>query len=228
MRLVVSDHTSFPEYDAFEQRISTYSNNAYFESLCSDDQSTDWLLDFVDTHCPERMGQESCTLSAKAKETCDTSCDAINYDGATTYDLMMCCPSWDLCNEGKLVSCPYHRCRVEILEELLRWAGPTKIVAQGVIILSGVMLFLVLLLICFNPRDEIEVELLKTGVMSVEDVMAIRKLKENANVVTKRDAKIDVERLDDLKNEQNKGMFGGFYSRNSRKRLTRISPTNID
>jgi len=33
------------------------------------------------------------------------------------------------------------------------------------------------LLICYNPRDDLEVELLKTGVMTEEDVNTIRKLK---------------------------------------------------
>ncbi len=33
------------------------------------------------------------------------------------------------------------------------------------------------MLVCYNPRDEIEVELLKTGVMTDEDIETIRRLK---------------------------------------------------
>lgn len=36
-------------------------------------------------------------------------------------------------------------------------------------------------MICYNPRDDIEIELLKTGVMTEEDVETIRKLKSQRN-----------------------------------------------
>ncbi|KAL7536870.1 hypothetical protein ACHAXR_007452, partial [Thalassiosira sp. AJA248-18] len=186
-----------------------YFNDAYWESICSNDPSTTWLLNFVEKQCPESMGKEHCSLPEEKKENCDTSCPASEY--------FKCCPSEDLCNDGNKASCPYHRCRVEILEELHVWAAPTKVAAQFVCVLSVIMLVLSCLLICFNPRDEIEMELLKTGVMTTEDVEAIRRLKESANVVTKRGS-IDVERLDTLKEEQKKSKF--------RKRTSRVSPTN--
>ena len=85
------------------------------------------------------------------------------------------------------------------------------------------MLVLSCLLICFNPRDEIEEELFKTGVMTTEDVEAIRRLKESANVATNRKATIDAESLEALKAEQKKGKFGHY----SRKRSNRVSPTNL-
>ena len=116
MSLVIADAVAYPDYDTFEFSVSTYFNNAYFDSLCSNDPSSSWLLNFVDEKCPERMSQEFCALSERKKKTCDTFCPE-------TYDLMMCCPSEELCNDGAKVSCPYHRCRVEILEELHLWAA---------------------------------------------------------------------------------------------------------
>ena len=119
LRLVLEDHASFPEYDGFERRVSKYFNNGYFDSLCSNDPSTKWLLNWIDKSCPERMTQDYCALSDTQKETCNTSCPAIrNINEATPFDLMMCCPSEELCKDDKKDSCPYHRCRVEILEEL--------------------------------------------------------------------------------------------------------------
>ena len=39
------------------------------------------------------------------------------------------------------------------------------------------MIIFTILLICYNPRDDIEVELLKTGVMTEEDVQSLRALR---------------------------------------------------
>lgn len=221
MKLVISNHTFYP-YDAFERRISTYFNNAYFDSLCSDDPSTKVLLSFVDLRCPERMGQKYCTLPEKKKMLCDTSCPAAKGNSNFT-DLMICCPSEESCKGGNDASCPYHRCRVGIMQELHRWAAPTIVAARFVIALMVLILILSCLLICYNPRDEIEVELLKTGVMSAEDVEAIRRLKESNNVVMKRGSKIDAESLETLKEVQKKKQFGTFHRKG---RVDRVSPTS--
>lgn len=79
------------------------------------------------------------------------------------------------------------------------------------------MLVLSCLLICFNPRDDIEIELLKSGVMSEEDIEAIRRLKESKNVNTERGSTISFQSIDTFKSETKRGVF-------SRKRLNRISP----
>ncbi|KAL7549974.1 hypothetical protein ACHAWF_013229 [Thalassiosira exigua] len=226
MNLVILDHTNYPEYDAFERRVSKYFNKSYFQSLCSNDPSTTWLLDFVNERCPGRMGQEFCTLSEVAKKTCDTTCPLLKDGEVTPSAVSACCPSETLCNDGILASCPYHRCRVEILEELHAWAAPTKVASQFVIALSLVMIVLSCLLICFNPRDEIEVELLKTGVMTQDDVEAIRRLKESANVTTRRGTQITVDQLDAIKESQKtkkSSKFGTF----AKKRRSRVSPTSI-
>jgi hypothetical protein len=67
------------------------------------------------------------------------------------------------------------------------------------------------------------VELLKTGVMSAEDVEAIRRLKESNNVVMKRGSKIDAESLETLKEVQKKKQFGTFHRKG---RADRVSPTS--
>jgi hypothetical protein len=223
MKLVISNPASYP-YDAFERRISGYFNNAYFDSLCSDDTSTKALLDFVDLRCPVTMGRTYCALPESKKWNCDTSCRAAKGSvSPTVSDLMRCCPSEELCKDEDDVSCPYHRCRVGIMQELHRWAAPTIAAARFIIALMALILILSCLLICYNPRDEIEVELLKTGVMSVEDVEAIRRLRQSNNVVMKRGSKIDAESLETLKEMQKENKAKGF---STRRRMDRVSPTN--
>ena len=94
--------------------------------------------------------------------------------------------------------------------------SPTKAVAQFVCSLAMVMLVLSCLLICYNPRDGIEVELLKTGVMSEEDIDAIRRLKDSKHVATNRGMSISLDSIDAAK-QNKRDIF-------SRKRLARISP----
>lgn len=111
-QLVIKDPQTYAEYDGFEQRLDKYANRAYFQSLCSNDP---WVLNFVDQNCPESMSREHCALTMSEKDACDTSCiDA---------DLSTCCPSEIPCMEGNKLACPYHKCRVEILEELFVWLG---------------------------------------------------------------------------------------------------------
>lgn len=76
------------------------------------------------------------------------------------------------------------------------------------------MLVLSCLLICFNSRDEIEIELLKSGVMSEDDIEAIRRLKESNHVQINRGS-ISLDSIDSMK----RGIF-------TKKRMNRISPTS--
>lgn len=224
LRLVAADQQSYNEYDSFERRTSTLFNNAFFESLCSDedDKSTTWLLDFVDKSCPLDMNMSSCALSSSNKKKCDTSCSALNgMTDITSLDIKQCCPSEELCSKGIRAACPYDRCRAGVSRELLYWAHHTKIATQFVCSLAGFLLILSCLLICFNPRDEIEQELLKTGVMTEEDVEAIQSLKATHNAKSKRRGGISVEELDTLKGGQN-SLFGMSRKRNS----ARVSPAN--
>jgi hypothetical protein len=123
MELVISNQTAY-QYDGFERRLNQYFNEAYFDSLCEEDASAMWLFNFVDSKCPERMSREYCLMSETRKKTCDTSCSLVTDDNAfADFNLERCCPSEDLCNDGHIVSCPYHRCRIAILEELYFWTG---------------------------------------------------------------------------------------------------------
>ena len=103
--------------------------------------------------------------------------------------------------------------------------SPSKVVAQFVCALSSILLVLTGLLICYNPRDEIEVELLKSGVMTTDDVEAIRRLKEETLVNTRRGT-ISLDRLDALHAEQKKSRDKSGFGIASRKRMTRVSPTS--
>lgn len=47
--------------------------------------------------------------------------------------------------------------------------------------LTLTMVIFTCLLICYNPRDDLEIELLKTGVMTEEDIETIKKLKLQRN-----------------------------------------------
>ena len=89
--LVVADRAAHPRYDAFERRVGKYFDHAYFDSLCSEDRSSAWLLNFVDERCPEtaRMGRDECS-------TCDAAC--------TSSDAALCCPNETLCDGGNAVS----------------------------------------------------------------------------------------------------------------------------
>lgn len=91
---------------------------------------------------------------------------------------------------------------------------PAKLAAQFVCCLSTLMLVLSCLLICFHARDEIEIELLKAGVMSEDDIEAIRRLKESNHVQINRGS-ISLDSIDSMK----RGIF-------TRKRMNRISPTS--
>ncbi|KAL3793899.1 hypothetical protein ACHAWO_013408 [Cyclotella atomus] len=210
IKLVIEDPKTYAEYDAFENRLSTHFNGAYFTSLCSTDPSTKWLLNYVEKNCPAMSG---CALSGKEKENCDTSCDNV--------DITECCPSEMkiLCIErGNKLACPFHRCRLELMEELLVWSGPAKFAAQFVCLLSVLMLVLSCLLICYNARDEIEIELVKAGVMTDDDIEVIRRLKASNNVQHNRGS-ISLESIDDMKSDLKRGIF-------TRKRMNRISPTS--
>ena len=199
MAAVIEDRGSILEYNEFESHLSSYVNNLYFDVFFSgllEDSAADWLVKLVEK-CPKRMRHDNCGAS-EAKAICD-------------FSSKLCCPSESLCSSGVKEACPYEACRGEILGELLyELLVPMRIGALSVCVLSGLMILLSCLLICFNKRDEIEVELLKTGNISEEDIEAIRRLKSSKA----RDDTIDFEQL--------APRFG------SRKRRVQVSPTPLE
>jgi hypothetical protein len=203
MAAIIKDSYSYPEYNAFERHVATFVNFVYFESFHSDSledyATTDWVSKLVQNKCPKRMSHEFCSGSEK-RAICD-------------FSSKLCCPTESLCESGVKDACPYEMCRKEILEQLHDLFSPMRIGAVFVCVLSMMMLVLSCLLICFNKRDEIEVELLKTGNISEEDIDAIRRLKSNKT----RDNTIDFEQLENWKAPRPR--FG------SRKRHMKVSPS---
>lgn len=202
---IIEDKDSFPKYNAFERHISSYVNNLYFESLSSPDSlvgssTSAWLVEFVENKCPKRMSPEHCILVLETRANCDPVSKS-------------CCPDESLCNSGVKEACPYENCRVEILGQLFDLLVPMRVGAFCVCLLAALMLVLSCLLICFNKRDEIEIELLKGGNISEDDVAAIRRLKSSNKA---RDNTIDFDQLEGAPR------FG------SRKRRVKVSPNQAE
>ncbi len=162
IELVIEDIEKYQEYDSFEYHLDAYFNGAYFEAICAtsqdQDRSTEWVLDWIDKKCPKSMQQEKCAVSDdEREETCGTlSCPA------PIWRLDRCCPSEELCLvEGNKKACPYNRCRGPVLNQVRSLVKPALVSLRIVGIISSVMVVLTCLLICYNPRDDIEMELLK-------------------------------------------------------------------
>ena len=205
MAAIIEDTERFPEYNAFERQINSYVNNLYFEglSLASPGASTSaasaWLLQFVENKCPIRMSQEHCIgIAIETRAICDVSSKS-------------CCPDESLCSSGVKDTCPYENCREEILEQIFDYLVPMRMGTFFVCVLTMLMLVLSCLLICFNKRDEIEIELLKGGNISEDDIAAIRRLKSNKA----RDNTIDFDQLEAPR-------FG------SRKRHVKVAPNQAE
>mmetsp|Transcript_3286 Transcript_3286/g.7413 ORF Transcript_3286/g.7413 Transcript_3286/m.7413 type:complete len:337 (+) Transcript_3286:152-1162(+) len=218
MKLVISDPESHPIYFGFELRFSEYFNKAYFESLCSEDPSSAFILKYVDNMCPQSMSQSQCALSEIKKELCDTTCHAVkDKDDASDAEWLNCCPSEEECDNGNLAGCPFHRCRVEILKNFYKWAKPMKIAAIFICVFTFILLILSCLLICYQERDAIE-ELVRIGALTEQDAERMRRY---------RDQRLERERV---KNEQlkkveveNRPKVGD--RQRGRKRINRVSPT---
>ena len=186
------------------------------------------------------MSQRICSLDDEARETCDTSCSSLQHGVA--WNETYCCPDERLCyGEGdaeledahggsgsKSGPCPYHQCRVPVLREIHSYVRPASRILTFIAYLSGMMIILTCLLICYNPRDEIEVELLKTGVMTDSDLQTIRKLKS----MKKFDGNGSRKRTIDLRSIQDESVRNAGFSietggtRARTARHSRVSPTS--
>lgn len=172
--VVLSDITQYPVYDSFETHLDRYFNSAYFEGICADNSSSVWIMDWVNRNCPLTMGKDACELSAESREVCDTTCKM------SPWQKESCCPSENLCLvEEQLSTCPYNQCRFQVLKEARSMIKNGVTLLQVFACLSIIMIIFTCLLICYNPRDEIEIELLKTGVMTEDDIETIKKLKND-------------------------------------------------
>ena len=181
IKMVVHNVTNYPKYDSFERRLDQYFNRAYFEGNCAFedetyDKSSEWLMKWIDSNCPDTMRRSVCELLDEDKDRCDTTCIEPIWTAES------CCPSEDLCLIDKEQhSCPYNQCRTAVLKEVQSYIDPALNGLRFITCLTVLLIIFTCLLICYNPRDDIEIELLKTGVMTEEDVETIRKLKLQRN-----------------------------------------------
>jgi len=148
-----------------EKSIARRVNKEYFEDLCGSEKS--WFMTWVNKYCPATMGSSKCKLTGLNKNQCDTACSLDEGEPWTVDD---CCPDELQCdfNSGKEEnpdSCPFHQCRKPMLEWIIKtvspgvgWMGVFSYFLVVMIVLTG-------LLICYNPRDDLQHELLKTGVI---------------------------------------------------------------
>jgi hypothetical protein len=173
MNAIVADVASFPEYNNFERHVSTYVNQLYFAESFQESAAADWLMNLVEAKCPKILSH--CAQSEK--EVKDEYCD---------FSTKLCCPNERLCLDSGLKSaCAYDMCRPQLLRQLYSLARPATIFVQVVLMVTLLMLILSCLLICFNKRDEIEVEMLKSGNLAEEDIVAIRERREKMKASTK-------------------------------------------
>ena len=133
------------DFDAFEKDISQQFNVNYFSAQCGDKEpSKTWFLKLVDKVCPEAMSSGSCA----------------SYCGQNYLD----CPSESSCDADALsAQCPYALCRLPAIDWLLTKVRPLNNFIQVTTYITACMIFLTCLLICYNPRDDVTEELIKTG-----------------------------------------------------------------
>ena len=175
INLVVSSVDQYPEFDSFERRLNGYFNEAYFKANCVEDSTNTWIMRWINNNCPNAMTQNVCALGEEEKKSCDTRCLKPEWTA------QRCCPSQELCATDPHLNeaCPYRQCRVQVLSKLRsNIIKPITLFVKFLTYYSFIMVVFTCLLICYNPRDEIEVELVKTGVMTDEDIEAIQKLKK--------------------------------------------------
>jgi hypothetical protein len=132
-------------YDNFEKSISTQFNTNYFSSQCdSADPSNTWFFKLVDKVCPEDISSSSC--------------------GSQCGNDWQLCPSESSCDaDPTSQKCPYALCRVEAIGWLISKVEPLFTFLLSSTYITAAMILLTCLLICYNPRDDVTEELIKTG-----------------------------------------------------------------
>jgi hypothetical protein len=79
------------------------------------------------------------------------------------------CPDESTCgygDEAKWPSCPYNTCRPEILGFVVDNLSPFADFILFMTIFESVLLLINCLLICYNPRDNVEEMLIKAGTLT--------------------------------------------------------------
>ena len=164
------DKNGDTEYDKFEIDISSRFNSNYFAALCSEFPENTWFLDWSDTICPATMNyEEKCFIPrSKRDPLADRDvCEAFTACESEPFNPTFCCPDEQACSAetwGK-AACPYEQCRTEALNWLVEKMEPVYDFFLAVGYISMAMMLLTCLLICYNPKDTVEKELIKTGVL---------------------------------------------------------------
>ena len=225
--IVLKNNDQYSKYEPIEGEINQFFNDAYFEGICERKNEPFKIFNifpWINTHCPKTMRNKNCFLTEKKKETCDTSCTILPWNEIS------CCPSKELCVGVKQhKACPYDQCRLPILSEVQSIIFISKKIFQFVQVLSAIMIILSCLLICYKPRDEIEIELLKTGVMTEQDVKTFRELKlengsPNHQGEGRRHHSIDLDGIHEGTNSLN--LKNGTSLRGSQLSTSQIHPAS--
>lgn len=165
-------------YDSFEESLNFHFNQVYFDAMCRNSNADNGDVDVEGGDTGSASGSGSDGSFQFAMDWIDKTCPSTMTSNQCSTVCDFPCPDPYLCLEqGLTKSCPYYQCRSEILQKVQNILLPTIAFLRLVSIISATMIIGTCLLICYNPRDDIELELLKSGVMTEEDVNTIRKLK---------------------------------------------------
>lgn len=103
-------------------------------------------------------------------------------------------------------ACPYQQCRYPALKQTIQILKPFIQLIQMFVYLSALMIILTILLICYNPRDTIEIELLKAGVIAQNQIESIRQMRQGKQLSINKSGRPTLF-LDN--NNDNGGVNGG-------------------
>ena len=227
LEYVINNESLSRSYDSFENRLNKYFNKVYFGTICGAKDRNKFLIEWIDEHCPLRMRTDVCSPSDRNTKICGNSCPERNVSSEVWNLEIDCCPDEDFCTEREIhEACPYFSCRIPILKEVESLIRPSLYVLRILSVLSAAMVVGTCLLICYNPRDDIEIELFKTGVMTEEDIKTVRKLKESSgrSFNYEKGKRIHSINLDQLQKEKDENRLT-HPSRRTTTRLTgRIHP----
>lgn len=163
------------DFDAFEESISSQFNTNYFAAQCTSDPKSNWFFKLVDKVCPASMSSDAC--------------------GDHCGNEWLSCPSEASCDaDAQADTCPYMLCRVEAVEWLLIKIEPLYTFILASTYITASMILLTCLLICYNPRDDVTEELIKTG-LYVESSYSGKKKKKSSNDQQSSSHRLDEEDL---------------------------------
>ncbi len=180
----LSEPAGGTEYDKFERIIAPKFNGNYFSGLCQDFPANSWFLEWVGENCPVTMTLASCAYTPTSLKDSVCNDDASSCTAVGTFDPMACCPDDGMCtaaydnfieneifNVPDLTACPYQQCRMQTLAYVVDTMEPVLTYLQFVVYALIAVVFLTCLLICYNPRDNLSEELIKTGVIVAKPIV---------------------------------------------------------